>query len=162
MPNQTLLFLKHADLSCSTFFLRQVLRYSTNIATSFLPAPVCSSNIRHCYKAPSAHLVRTTVKTHNRLLKTNASSTSFANPFMELQKFVAVPILSEDQAVFSPSEREVVQALTIFQGIKGRPKDVQFKGSFADGATIPDSELPEVMNTCTTFVYMYVCVYICM
>lgn len=79
-----------------------------------------------------------------KTLKTDASSASFVNPFIELQKYVCIPILNEQQAVFNPSDAEVLQAATIFHGTKGKSKHVKCIGSFTDGSMVPDLELPEV------------------
>lgn len=82
-----------------------------------------------------------TLRGHN----TDHTSPSFINPLVELQKFVSVPILSEHQEVFSPSEAEVVKAVSIFSSPRGGPRHAAtFVGSFADGSDLPDSSLPEV------------------
>ena len=80
-----------------------------------------------------------------RGLKTDHFSPSFVNPLLELQKFVSVPILSEHQEIFSPSEVEVAKGVSIFSspGV-GAKHAASFVGSFVDGSALPDSDLAEV------------------
>ncbi|KAK7097357.1 hypothetical protein V1264_004348 [Littorina saxatilis] len=80
-----------------------------------------------------------------RGIKTDHCSKSFVNPLLELQRFVSVPILSEQQDVFNPTEDEVMKGVSFFSGLRGSSKhSARFIGSYSDGGELPESDLPEV------------------
>lgn len=67
------------------------------------------------------------------------------NPLLEIQEFVSTPILLPQEAVFSPTENEVLKAVAIFSGeADGHRSLLEHRGSYADGKTLPENNLPEV------------------
>lgn len=79
-----------------------------------------------------------------RGFKTN-SMPSYVNPLIELQKYVSIPIIPPEEAVFSPTEEEVFHATKIFTSSRvGSEEAVRFVGTYINGAEMPESSLPEV------------------
>ncbi|PVD34728.1 hypothetical protein C0Q70_06005 [Pomacea canaliculata] len=70
---------------------------------------------------------------------------SYVNPLIELQKYVSIPIIPPEEAVFSPTEEEVFHATKIFTSSRvGSEEAVRFVGTYINGAEMPESSLPEV------------------
>ncbi|KAK7495291.1 hypothetical protein BaRGS_00013473 [Batillaria attramentaria] len=80
----------------------------------------------------------------SRGIKSRTTS-ACVNPLLELQGYVATPIVPADKAVFTPSQTEVTQALKLFSLTTGtRREAATFVGSYADASQLPDTSLPEV------------------
>ena len=80
----------------------------------------------------------------SRLKSTNQSSPPALNPLLRLQSYVQLPILSDNELIFTPTEADLAKACQLF--VPSPDHQIKFlKGAYYHEQA-PDYQLPEVRS----------------